>query len=185
MKTSGTLLWGALLLTAGAFVSCEGSRSNQDNTSTTGTPQRPVVTVNEEELSSDSLALLPKKPFNPRAGRGPQNREEYKAALKSIEQYKEFNPRSIVTSNYFSDSLIRALIGKEGSATDKKVSGLRVYRTYTPGEQGFGVLVVAVDEKGKEIKNKAQLKDGSQVDYTFGISQERCPHNCGSFEQEQ
>jgi hypothetical protein len=181
MKSSATLPWAFGLLTAASVVlaSCEGRRSNQ-GTITQGSTSNPSdSSARDEESAPDSVALLPGGKFNPHAGRIPTSRAAYDSALQSIKTYKKVNKKAVVTSNYFSDSLIRVLIGKEGSETDKKVSGLRVYRTYTHGQKGYGVLIVPVDSEGVDIKNSTiKLKDGFKAEYLFGTSQERCPDNC-------
>ncbi|WP_133272861.1 hypothetical protein [Hymenobacter radiodurans] len=164
------------LASTGGLFSCDSGQKKEPSAS-----QQPAVlsqtdTTREEETGLDPK--LSKPPFEPGAGVIPSNETEYKAALAAIDEYERVNPKAVVTSNYFSRTTINKIM-----QDTENCAGIRIYRTYGNNKKDFGILITAVDSTGKEVKKSVQLKDGFKVDYLIGTSEERCPDNCGHFDQ--
>jgi hypothetical protein len=130
----------------------------------------------------DSTMKLEPAPFDPDAGTLIASKRDRDTAIADVRRYKKKYEGNI-TSNYFSRDLIDKLLA------DPKVRGLRVYRSQEKDSQGrpkgkLKVIITGVDKTGKEISINKETSPGVfEPDYKMGVSYEKCPDNCGTFDQ--
>ncbi|GAB2468991.1 hypothetical protein GCM10011375_29490 [Hymenobacter qilianensis] len=130
----------------------------------------------------DSTLNLEPDPFDPDAGTLIASKRDRDTAIADVRRYKKKYDGNI-TSNYFSRDLIVKLLA------DERVRGLRVYRSQEKDSQGrpkgkLKVIITGVDKTGKEIPINKEISPGVfESDYKMGVSYERCPENCGFFDQ--
>lgn len=104
------------------------------------------------------------KPFDPNAG-VPVGVEK---ASKLTKKYRKSYPENI-RANYCNKVIIEDILNHS------ECVGLRVYRAQD--ERGVhGIVVVGVDEKGKDLTESMQEFGSEQV--LMAESYEKCPHNC-------
>ncbi|MBC6608985.1 hypothetical protein H8B13_19355 [Hymenobacter sp. BT188] len=177
MKTGTNLRWvGCLLIVcAGGLLGCENKSKPTDQ----GT-QKSSVSATEpqiEQAEVDSTMNAVPAPFDPNAGTLIASKRDRDSAIADVKRYKKDYPQN-VSSNYFSRDLISKLLA------DPKVRGLRVYRSQEKDRGKRKIIITGVDDKGKEIPINKEISPGMfEPDYKIGVSYERCPDNCGIFDQ--
>jgi hypothetical protein len=181
MKTGTNLRWvvGCLvLLGTGGLFSCNEARKNEEPRSQEAIAQS-QSTPDQDQFEIDPAVTLIKKPFNSNAGRIPTTKADYDSAIASVKRYKG-KYQNNVHNNYFSRELAEKLL------LNKECVGLRVYRADSTGKKNgkyLRIVVIGVDKNGRDISTPVSLVDSNslklQEQFLFGISEEKCPNNCG------
>ncbi|QIL74759.1 hypothetical protein [Hymenobacter sp. HDW8] len=174
MKIYTNLRWTGcvLLLFAGGLFGCE----NKSKPTTPGS-QNAVGGTQTEQAEVDSTMSITDPAFDPNAGKLITDPAKRKEAIEDVKRYKKDYPQN-VSSNYFSRALVDSLL------KDPRVVGIRVYRSQEKNRGRLKVVVTGVDKTGKEIPLNKETSPGVfDTDYKIGESYERCPTNCGTFDQ--
>jgi hypothetical protein len=160
---------------AGGLFGCESKPKPTDQSS-----ENTSISADEtqtEQAEVDSTMNVVPAPFDPNAGTLIGSESDRDNAIEDVKRYKrDYSSNS--SSNYFSRELINQLLA------DPKVRGLRVYRAQEKGKGKMKIIITGVDQTGKEIPINKETSPGViKADYKMGVSYERCPTNCGSFDQ--
>jgi hypothetical protein len=111
-----------------------------------------------------------KPPFDPQAGR----RMKQKDAARWTKRYRNTPQQSndqLTRAHYFGKDFLQTLLA------EPECAGLRIYQAID--EEGVGrVVLVGVDEKGKDLLLRKD--DGTLPDDDDGVGETsmRCPNNC-------